>query len=273
MAEAASPTVRFIPVDPGDWGFLQFDRPETKNALDHESVLALAATLESVPGDTRLVVFRGSGNSFISGADIAAMYRMDLPEAAAFAQAGHQLTRAIESHPACIGALVDGYALGGGTEILLACDVVVATNAAVLGLPEVRLGIIPGWGGTQRFVRAVGLHRGLRYLMSGARFDGAEAERLGLVDALVADTDAAVSWWEQFAAGLRKASPAASARAKRAARDGAETSIDNALMVELRYWLEQFASEDRRAGMGSFLQKQSPPWASPGRKEDDHADR
>jgi enoyl-CoA hydratase len=267
MGETTTPTVRFIPQEPGDWGFLQFDRPETKNAMDLESVLAFGEALENVPSHTRLVVIRGAGNSFISGGDVAAMYRMDLPEAAGYARAGHQLTRAIENHPACIGALVDGYALGGGTEILLACDVVVATEAAVFGLPEVRLGIIPGWGGTQRFVRAVGLHRGLRYLMSGARFDGAEAERLGLTDSLVPDTAAAVSWWAEFAGELRKASPAASAMAKRAARGGIETGIDNGLTVELRYWLQQFATDDRLTGMGSFLNKERPIWGG------DNADR
>lgn len=251
-------------MNPGDWGFLEFYRPETRNAIDPESVLELESALDNVPAGTRLVIIRGAGeNSFISGGDIAAMYRMELSEAADFARAGQRLTRAIENHPSCIGALVDGYALGGGTEVVLACDVVVATNSAVFGLPEVRLGIIPGWGGTQRFVRAVGLHRGLRYLMSGARFDGSEAERLGLIDILVADRAAAVTWWTQFAGELRKASPMASAMAKRAAREGMETGIDHGLTVELSYWLRQFSTGDRVAGMGSFLRKEQAPWATP----------
>ncbi len=259
--DARTNPVRFVPMDPGDWGILEFHRPETANAVDLASVLALEEAVAAIPDDVRLVVLRGGGTkAFISGGDISAMRAMSVAEAAEFARAGQRLTRSLETHRAVFGALVDGYALGGGTELALACDVLVATPTAVFGLPEVRLGILPGWGGTQRLVRAVGLHRGLRYLTSGSRFGAADAERMGIVSAVVPDTDTALAWWRDFAVELRAASPSASALAKRAARQGMETSIDNGLSIELAEWLHQFASEDRTEGMSAFLAKRPAAW-------------
>jgi enoyl-CoA hydratase len=255
--------VSFLPMDPGDRGILEFHRPEKANAVDLASMHALEEAVAAIPDDMRLVVLRGGGSrSFISGGDIAAMRAMGVAEAAEFARAGQRLTRALETHRVVFGALVDGYALGGGTELALACDVLVATPAAVFGLPEVRLGILPGWGGTQRLVRAVGLHRGLRYLTSGARFDAADAERLGIVSAVLPDTAAALAWWSAFAGELRAAAPSASALAKRAARQGVETNIDNGLSIELGEWLDQFASEDRTEGMSAFLAKRPAAWTN-----------
>jgi enoyl-CoA hydratase len=260
-AKSHGPEVSFSVGDGGDWGVVQFGRPGTANALDLASVSELERVLAGTPPGIRLLVLRGAGaKSFMSGGDIAAMHGMDVAKGAEFARAGQRLTRALEEHPALIGAVVNGYALGGGTEIALACDAVVATSSAVFGLPEVRLGIVPGWGGTQRLVRAVGLQQGLRYLMTGARFGAEEALRLGLVCDVVPDLEAALLWWSRLAGELRQASPAAAAAAKRAARRGMSLAIEEALSIEFGEWLAQFAGPDRQEGMAAFLGRRSATW-------------
>ncbi len=264
MADAATVrpggTVRLELQDP-DWGYLVVDRPDVHNALDPSTVRAITRLVRSAPASVRMLVLAGGGGSaFLSGADIAAMSAMTPSQAAAFVEAGHRLLRALEDSPAVIGALVDGYALGGGTEIALGCDVVVATGKAVFGLPEVRLGIFPGWGGTQRLIRMAGAQRVLPHLLTGRRFGAEEASRMGFVTAVVADRAEAERWFGSFASDLRRASPRSTAAAKRVARRGMALPLDQALQMEATEWLDRFSSPDRVEGMNAFLAKRATQW-------------
>lgn len=248
----------------GDWCYLTVNRPEVRNALDPQTLSELNEAIASVAEGVRLVVIRGAGSkSFLSGADIASMLAMSPSAAAEFVAAGHRVCRSLERHPAVIGALVDGYALGGGTEIALACDVVVATQQAVFGLPEVRLGIFPGWGGTQRLVRVASYQQAMRYLLTGSQFGGDEAYRLGVATAVVDTTSDAEKWFAALVEELRAASPRSVAAAKRVSRDGMGMDIDRALGVESDAWMTQFVSADRTEGMQAFLEKRPARWGRP----------
>lgn len=254
--------VRIDPGPEGDWCFLTLSRAGSKNAIDPQTISDLRDSVTGVGEATRLVVLRGEGNgSFIAGADIASMLAMNRAEASVFVAAGHRFTRALEQHSAVIGALVDGYALGGGSEIVLACDVVVATRRAVFGFPEVRLGIFPGWGGTQRLARTAPYQEIMGHLLTGRRFGPDEAYRLGMVTAVVETTADATKWFADLMTDLRRASPRAVAAAKRAARAGAGLTLDEALAAEADLWLTQFETPDRTEGMRAFLEKRAANWA------------
>lgn len=245
----------------GNVAWVTVDRPKQNNALDSESISALAEVVDDLQPPTRLCVLRGAGDrAFIAGADIKRMRAMTTEEGPRFAAAGQALTRAMELSSVVYGGLVDGFALGGGTELALACDVVVATGNARFGLPEVRLGIFPGWGGTQRLIRAAGAARALPYLLTGRHFDADTAQALGVVSEVVTDTPAAQQWFATFADELDKAGPSAVAAAKRAARLGIDTSLDVGLHIEASLWASQFASPERVEGMDAFIERRTPNW-------------
>ncbi|TKX83913.1 enoyl-CoA hydratase/isomerase family protein, partial [Halorubrum sp. SS5] len=157
------------------------DRPEQLNALTVETLEAIEEALdEAADRDARALVIAGAGDeAFVAGADISYMVEMSTPEAQAYAELGHRVADAIESFPAPTVAAVDGYAFGGGCELALACDLRVAAESAVLGQTEIDLGIIPGWGGTQRLPALVGDEVARRLIFLGERIDAAEAAEVG----------------------------------------------------------------------------------------------
>lgn len=255
--------VRFDLDANGDWGYLTVDRREVHNAIDGETLSAISGVLDDLPPTVRLVIISGAGDrAFLSGADIGAMSEMSVEEAGRFAAQGGALLRRLETYPALIGALVDGFALGGGTEFILACDVVVATPRAVFGLPEVKLGIFPGWGGTQRLVRIVGPQRGLPYLLTGRTFAPDEAITMGILSAVVEDRQAGEEWFAEFARDLRRTSPLAVREAKRLAREGLDLPIDAGLSAETDAWTRQFDTPDRQAGFQAFRDRKIAQWRS-----------
>ncbi|MDB2245650.1 enoyl-CoA hydratase-related protein [Halorubrum ezzemoulense] len=235
------------------------DRPEQLNALTAETLEAIEDALdEAAERDARVLVIAGAGDeAFVAGADISHMVDLSTPEAQAYAELGHRVADAIESFPAPTIAAVDGYAFGGGCELALACDLRVAAESAVLGQTEIDLGIIPGWGGTQRLPALVGDEVARRLIFLGERIDATEAAEVGFVGEVVADDDFEDRIDEL--AGELTAKPVTALRAAKEALNAAgEGSAATGLALERRAWAGLFGTHDQREGMTAFLEKRDP---------------
>ncbi|ELZ51128.1 enoyl-CoA hydratase [Halorubrum distributum JCM 9100] len=235
------------------------DRPEQLNALTAETLEAIEDALdEAADRDARVLVIAGAGDeAFVAGADISHMVDLSTPEAQAYAELGHRVADAIETFPAPTVAAVDGYAFGGGCELALACDMRVAAESAVLGQTEIDLGIIPGWGGTQRLPALVGDEVARRLIFLGERIDAEEAAEVGFVGEVVADAEFDDRIDEL--AGELAAKPATALRAAKEALNAAgEGSAATGLALERRAWAGLFGTHDQREGMEAFLAKREP---------------
>ena len=238
---------------------LTVDRPDRLNALTVETLEAIEAGLaEAAAEDARAVVLAGAGEeAFIAGADISYMVDLSTPEAQAYAELGHRVADTIESFPAPVIAAVDGYALGGGCEVALACDLRVAADSAVFGQTEIDLGIIPGWGGTQRLPALVGDETARRLIFLGERIDADEAAECGLVGEVVAD-EAFDDRIDELADTLAAQSATAVRAAKEALNAAGDGPTATGLAVERRAWSGLFGTHDQREGMQAFLEKRDP---------------
>jgi enoyl-CoA hydratase len=241
----------------GPLAFVAIDRPAQLNALSSQVIAELigacAALEESL--DVRVVALTGAGDkAFVAGADIAEMQALSPVQAQAFAEMGGAVGAAIEGSEKAWVAMVNGFALGGGCELALACDFIYAADTAKLGQPEVKLGVIPGFGGTQRLARRVGVAKAKELCMTGDTIDAAEALRIGLVDAVVpaAELRAKVT---ALATRIAANGPLAVAEAKRVIHLGQSTTLDHALAVEQRSFGLLFSTADQREGMAAFLAK------------------
>ncbi len=237
-------------------GILTVNRPKALNALNTPLLEELHQFLT---GDIhaeqiRALVLTGAGKAFMAGADIKEMISMDAAAHEAFCELGHAVTRALETLEMVTIAAVNGFAFGGGTELALACDFIYAATGAKLALPEVKLGLIPGFGGTQRLARAVGARRAKELIMTGQAVDADEAMRIGLVNKVVepgALLDEAVATAELALAN----SFDAVLRAKRAVDDGMDMSLPDGLALERKLFIEGFATADRLAGLTAFVER------------------
>ena len=246
-----------VSVDDFHVALLQLNRPEARNALSAEMRIEIAEALERLDADpdVRCIVIAGSDEFFAAGADIRAMAERPLdappdPEGMRFWQ---RLTAI--STPTI--AAVSGYAFGGGCELALACDMIVADEKARFGQPEITLGIIPGGGGTQRLARAVGKQRAMEYVLTGRRWDAKTAERWGLVNKVVGKK----AWLTEaieLARVIAERPPLAVRLAKRAVQAAQETGLSEGLQAERELFEEAMASEDRVEGMNAFLEKREP---------------
>jgi enoyl-CoA hydratase len=235
---------------------LTLHRPEALNALNAALLDELLAAADSIAAndDIRAVVLTGAGRAFAAGADIAEM-RDFTPEAAkAYADKGNRAFLALENLPQPVIAAVNGYALGGGCELALACDLRLASDKARFGQPEVALGVPPGFGGTQRLPHAIGLGNAMRMILGGQAIDAAEALRIGLVCA-VYPADALQAEAMKLAQAIAKQAPLAVRAAKQAMRGGTSLPLEQGLMLESKLFADCFASTDQKEGMGAFLEK------------------
>jgi enoyl-CoA hydratase len=248
---------------------LTINRPDKLNALSAEVVSELASTFamlvrESTTGEpscaTRAVLLTGAGKAFVAGADIAAMATMTTTEAARFSEAGHALCAGIEAAPFAVIAAVNGFALGGGLELALACDFIYAADTAKVGLPEVTLGVIPGFGGTQRLARRVGVGRARELVFTGRMVAAEEALRIGLVNEVVPAAEL-LERAGKVAAQIAAVGPLAVTAAKRAMLLGTEASLGPACELERQAFAALFGTEDQRTGMSAFLAKQKTSFA------------
>ncbi|CQH50193.1 enoyl-CoA hydratase [Halobacterium hubeiense] len=235
------------------------DRPESLNALNVETLHALHdAVDEAERRGTRVLVLTGAGDdAFVAGADISHMAEMDTQEAHEYAELGHDLADAIESFPAPVIAAINGYAFGGGMELALACDLRVASETAVMGQTEIDLGIVPGWGATQRLPQLVGDETARRLIYFGDRLDATDAYEEGLVGEVVAH-DELDDHVADLAADLASKSQTALGAAKDAINQSHETPLDAGLEYERRTWASLFGSHDQREGMQAFLEDREP---------------
>ncbi len=241
----------------GHVALLHLNRPEARNALSPELMEALASELERLDPDpeVRCVVIAGSEKVFAAGADIKAMAERSFADALRHPAASFWRRLAAIKTP--MVAAVSGYALGGGCELALACDMIVASETAVFGQPEIQLGIIPGGGGTQRLARAIGKQRAMEYVLTGRRFDANEARELGLVNEVVD----AEHWLEEaldLARTVAERPPIATRLGKQAVLAAEETALSAGLENERRLYELAMATEDRVEGMKAFLEKREP---------------
>jgi enoyl-CoA hydratase len=238
---------------------LVLDRADALNAIDERVLGELEDAFERLEADesVRVVVITGAGKAFVAGGDIAAMQRMTVPEGERFVRRGHDLLLRIERSRLVVIAALNGYALGGGTELALACDLRVASERATLGLPETTIGLFPGWGGTQRLLRLVGLGAAKDLVFTGRRIDAAEALRLRLVERVVPHDELGAAARE-LAAAIAGNGPVAVSQAKKALNQGANMALDQAIAMEIEAWLVNFGTADRVEGLLAFLEKRKP---------------
>jgi enoyl-CoA hydratase/carnithine racemase len=241
----------------GHVALLRLNRPEARNALSPEMMVELASELERLDPDpeVRCVVIAGSDDVFAAGADIKAMSERSFAEALRHPAASFWRRLAAVKTP--MVAAVSGWALGGGCELALACDMIVASETATFGQPEITLGIIPGGGGTQRLARVLGKQRTMEYVLTGRRFDAKMALELGLVNRIAKKG----RWLEEameLARAVAEKPPIATRLAKQAVLAAEETALSAGLENERRLYELAMATEDRVEGMRAFLEKREP---------------
>ncbi|MEO5699581.1 MAG: enoyl-CoA hydratase-related protein [Casimicrobiaceae bacterium] len=236
---------------------LTINRPKALNALSPEVLRELMAALcaiESDPATRCLLVTGGGSKAFVAGADIAAMRGLSPLEGREFALEGHACMRMLELLPFPVIALVNGYALGGGCELALACDWIIAAENAVFGQPEVNLGIAPGFGGTQRLTRLVGKARALEIICTGRQLKADEALAMGLVNRVV-PADALMEQGLEQARLVAAKAPVAIKMSKHLVQRGQDLDLANANALEADVFGLLCATEDRSEGMAAFLEK------------------
>jgi enoyl-CoA hydratase len=236
---------------------LTISRELQLNALSSKVIAELTAITGEleVADDVAAVIITGAGDkAFVAGADIAEMRDMTPRQAQAFAEMGGTLAHSIEISEKPWIAAVNGFALGGGCELALACDFVYASDKARFGQPEVKLGIIPGFGGTQRLARRVGIAKAKELCMTGDTIDAAEALRIGLCDAVWPHGEL-IAKCRDIAGRIAANGPLAVAEVKRLIHEGQSTTLDHAIGLEQRSFGLLFATADQREGMTAFLAK------------------
>ncbi len=257
MAAGDETTVRTETTDAEHVSVVRIDRPSKRNALDGPTREALVDALEgAVDEGARAIVLTGSEGTFAAGADLAEMKARSVEEQREFI-AMPRMYEAIEALDAPVIAAINGHALGAGLELALACDVRLAASSAKLGSPEVRLGLIPGGGGTQRLPRLVGLGQAMRLVLTGDAVEADEARELGLVEQ-VAAPDALETQAVELAGRMARWSPVALAAAKAALRESWRTHQAEGLRREIDAFAEVFASHDAQEGIEAFLEKRDP---------------
>ena len=238
---------------------LTIDRPKALNALNPEVLADLKAAFEGIDQNTvRCVILTGAGEkSFVAGADIGSMSTMTKAEGTDFGKTGNDIFLMIESFPLPVIAAVNGFALGGGCELAMSCDIRICSDNAMFGQPEVGLGITPGFGGTQRLPRIVGLGMAKQLLYTARNIDAAEALRIGLVNAVVPQAEL-METALKMANTIARNAPIAVRACKKAVNEGMQVSIDKAVEIEEKLFGDCFETHDQVEGMACFLSREKP---------------
>ncbi len=241
-------------------GIVTINRPKALNALNPETIAELeqAFTVLGADDSLKVLILTGAGEkAFVAGADIAAMRDLDPLAARAFAYAGQKMMAGIENLPKPVIAAVGGFALGGGCELAMSCDIRIASENAKFGQPEVSLGVLPGFAGTQRLPRLVGKGIAKELLYTGDIIDAARAHAIGLVNKVVEPGKHLESALEMAGKIISKG-PLAVRFCKEAVNNGMEMDMDRACAYEAELFAIAFATQDRAEGMGAFLEKRKP---------------
>lgn len=238
---------------------ITIDRPQALNALNPDVLADLKAAFEAVDqAAVRCIVLTGSGEkSFVAGADIGAMSTMTQGEAQAFGKLGNDIFLMIESFPVPVIAAINGFALGGGNELAMSCDIRLCADSAVFGQPEVGLGITPGFGGTQRLERLVGMGMAKQIVYSALNIKADEALRIGLVNA-VYPLEELLPAALKLATKIARNAPIAVRNCKKAMNDGISLPIEKAVEVEEGLFANCFETHDQKEGMACFLSREKP---------------
>ena len=239
---------------------LTISRPKALNALNSAVLAELERLLCELEqrDDLRAVLITGAGEkSFVAGADITEMQDKTPEQARAFAGQALRTIKRLETLPVPVVALVNGFCLGGGCELALACDWAVASDNAVFGQPEVLLGVIPGFGGTQRLPRRVGPAMALDLVTTGRKIDAQEALRIGLVNRVMPQAELE-AYVEELTKQLSGNGPQAVRASKQAVHDGLEQELDSALALETALFAYCFAGDEQKEGMSAFVEKRKP---------------
>ena len=237
-------------------GVITINRPKALNALNSQVLKEIDEALDAVDLETtRCLILTGAGEkSFVAGADIAEMSTLTKAEGEAFGKAGNDVFRKLETFPIPTIAAINGFALGGGNEIAMSCDIRICSDNAVFGQPEVGLGITPGFGGTQRLARIIGVGKAKEIIYTAFNIKADEAYRVGLVNAVYPQAelmDAA----KKMAAKIAKNAPIAVRACKKAINEGLDVDMDQAIVIEEKLFGSCFETEDQKDGMTAFLNK------------------
>ena len=240
----------------GAVGTITISREKALNALNSQVLEELDQTLDAVDLSTiRCLILTGAGEkSFVAGADIGEMSTLTKAEGEAFGKKGNDVFRKLETVPIPVIAAVNGFALGGGCEISMSCDIRICSDNAVFGQPEVGLGITPGFGGTQRLARLVGPGMAKQMIYSARNIKADEALRIGLVNAVYPQEELMAAA-EKLAGSIAKNAPIAVRNCKKAINDGLEVDMDQAIVIEEKLFGDCFETEDQKYGMAFFLDK------------------
>lgn len=240
-------------------GVMTIDREKALNALNSEVLADLEAAIDAIDLDaTRCVVLTGAGQkSFVAGADIGEMSTLTKAEGEAFGKKGNDVFRKLETLPIPVIAAVNGFALGGGCELSLSCDIRLASENAVFAQPETGLGITPGFGGTQRLARTINVGKAKEMLYAGTKVKADEALILGLVNA-VYPADELMGAAMKLAEKIARNAPIAVRASKKAVNDGLQVNIDEAIVIEEKLFGSCFETEDQKNGMTAFVEKRKP---------------
>ncbi|MDZ4727615.1 MAG: enoyl-CoA hydratase-related protein [Leptospira sp.] len=242
-----------------NFALVTIKRPEALNALNDEVIreIGKAVSLLETDPQIRAFILTGEGKAFVAGADIAKMKEFNEPAGRDFSGLGQEVFRKLELSPLVSLAAINGFALGGGLELALACDMRFATTNAKLGLPEVSLGLLPGFGGSQRLPRIIGVGRASELIFTGDMISAEEGFRLGIVNRVTTSEDL-LNEAEKLIQTILSRGPNAIRAAKMAIRQGIETSLDRGLEWEKQLFGGRFADMETKEGLSAFLEKRKP---------------
>lgn len=244
----------------GPIAVITIDRPKALNALNRQVLTEFSDAIGQVAANktTRALIVTGGGEkAFVAGADIAEMAGLSQAESAAFAELGHRVLESLEHLPIPVIAAVNGFALGGGTELALACDFIYASEKAKFGQPEVVLGVIPGFGGTQRLTRIVGRARAKEIIFTGDMIDANKAKEIGLALEVLPPGEL-MAHCRKVAGNIVKRGPLAVAQAKRVIDAGMDLALKDANALERDGFAKLFGTADQKEGMAAFIAKRPP---------------
>jgi enoyl-CoA hydratase len=243
----------------GNIATIKINRPQALNALNEQTLRDLMHAVDELEMDKAIsvVVLTGEGKAFIAGADIKHMVSLTPLQAKLFAEYGHNLLNKIEASRLPFIAAVNGYALGGGCEVMMACDIAIASTKAKLGQPEINLGISPGFGGTQRLTRHVGRMRAKELLLTGDNISAQEAFELGLVNKVV-EPEQLMEETMKLAQKIAAKSNVQISFIKALVNKGADVDLATANYLEISYFSSSFSTHDQKEGMNAFIEKRKP---------------
>jgi enoyl-CoA hydratase len=248
----------------GSAAIITFNRSEVLNAMNTEAVRELGVAMEKLEQNpqVRVIILTGAGRAFIAGADISEISTKTPAQAREYSEIGQQVMHLMQNLKKPVIAAVNGFALGGGTEVVLSCDVSIASEQAKFGLPEATLGVIPGWGGTQRASRLIGIARAKELIFTGEIIDARRAFEIGLINRVVPH-EQLMDVVMGLAKKIGECGPLALSVTKKVIAEGIEKSLNEACTLETEAFSSLFTTNDQKEGMKAFLEKRKPRFTGP----------